>query len=30
MESVISLPIYPELTEQQQDEVIVAVTSFYQ
>jgi dTDP-4-amino-4,6-dideoxygalactose transaminase len=30
MESVISLPIYPELTEQQQDEVIAAVTSFYE
>jgi len=29
MESVISLPIYPELTEQQQDAVIEAVQSFY-
>src|SRR4051812_4868656 len=29
MESVISLPIYPELSEQQQDEVIEAVKSFY-
>jgi dTDP-4-amino-4,6-dideoxygalactose transaminase len=30
MESVISLPIYPELTEQQQDTVIAAVQSFYE
>ena len=30
MDSVISLPIYPELTEQQQEEVIDAVTSFYE
>ena len=30
MESVISLPIYPELTEQQQDMVIAAVQSFYE
>jgi dTDP-4-amino-4,6-dideoxygalactose transaminase len=30
MGSVISLPIYPELTEQQQDTVINAVTSFYE
>jgi dTDP-4-amino-4,6-dideoxygalactose transaminase len=29
MDSVISLPIYPELTERQQDMVISAVTSFY-
>jgi dTDP-4-amino-4,6-dideoxygalactose transaminase len=29
MDSVISLPIYPELTEQQQDTVIEAVKSFY-
>jgi dTDP-4-amino-4,6-dideoxygalactose transaminase len=29
MDSVISLPIYPELTRQQQDTVIEAVTSFY-
>jgi dTDP-4-amino-4,6-dideoxygalactose transaminase len=29
MESVISLPIYPELSEQQQDQVITAVKSFY-
>jgi dTDP-4-amino-4,6-dideoxygalactose transaminase len=29
MESVISLPIYPELSEQQQDEVITAVKAFY-
>jgi dTDP-4-amino-4,6-dideoxygalactose transaminase len=28
-DSVISLPIYPELTEQQQDAVIAAVESFY-
>jgi dTDP-4-amino-4,6-dideoxygalactose transaminase len=26
---VISLPIYPELTQQQQDEVIDGVLSFY-
>jgi dTDP-4-amino-4,6-dideoxygalactose transaminase len=30
MDSVISLPVYPELTEQQQDTVINAVTSFYE
>ena len=30
MESVISLPIYPELTESQQDTVIAAVQSFYE
>jgi dTDP-4-amino-4,6-dideoxygalactose transaminase len=29
MDSVISLPIYPELTEQQQNTVIAAVESFY-
>jgi dTDP-4-amino-4,6-dideoxygalactose transaminase len=29
MESVISLPVYPEMTEQQQDTVIDAVQSFY-
>lgn len=29
-ESVVSLPIYPELTDQQQDAVIAAVRSFYQ
>jgi dTDP-4-amino-4,6-dideoxygalactose transaminase len=29
MDSVISLPIYPELTREQQDTVIQAVTSFY-
>lgn len=29
MDSVISLPIYPELTAQQQDQVIAAVKSFY-
>ena len=29
MESVISLPVYPEMTEQQQDTVIEAVQSFY-
>jgi dTDP-4-amino-4,6-dideoxygalactose transaminase len=29
MESVISLPIYPELTQQQQDRVIEAVKAFY-
>jgi dTDP-4-amino-4,6-dideoxygalactose transaminase len=29
MNSVISLPIYPELTREQQDSVIEAVTSFY-
>jgi dTDP-4-amino-4,6-dideoxygalactose transaminase len=29
MDSVISLPIYPELTEQQQETVINTVTSFY-
>jgi dTDP-4-amino-4,6-dideoxygalactose transaminase len=30
MDSVISLPIYPELTREQQDRVIDAVQSFYQ
>jgi dTDP-4-amino-4,6-dideoxygalactose transaminase len=30
MDSVLSLPVYPELTEQQQDMVINAVTSFYE
>jgi dTDP-4-amino-4,6-dideoxygalactose transaminase len=29
MDSVISLPVYPEMTSQQQDEVIDAVLSFY-
>jgi dTDP-4-amino-4,6-dideoxygalactose transaminase len=29
MDSVISLPIYPEMTEEQQDVVIETVTSFY-
>ncbi|MGE0353659.1 MAG: DegT/DnrJ/EryC1/StrS family aminotransferase [Gemmatimonadales bacterium] len=29
MNAVISLPIYPELTDQQQDEVITAVRGFY-
>jgi dTDP-4-amino-4,6-dideoxygalactose transaminase len=29
MDSVISLPVYPEMTSQQQDEVIEAVLSFY-
>jgi dTDP-4-amino-4,6-dideoxygalactose transaminase len=29
MDSVISLPIYPELTRQQQDTVIEAVLEFY-
>jgi dTDP-4-amino-4,6-dideoxygalactose transaminase len=29
MESVISLPVYPEMTSQQQDRVIEAVLSFY-
>jgi dTDP-4-amino-4,6-dideoxygalactose transaminase len=29
MDSVISLPIYPELTREQQDTVIETVTSFY-
>jgi dTDP-4-amino-4,6-dideoxygalactose transaminase len=29
MDSVISLPVYPEMTRQQQDEVIDAVQSFY-
>jgi dTDP-4-amino-4,6-dideoxygalactose transaminase len=29
MESVLSLPVYPELTEQQQNTVIAAVKSFY-
>lgn len=29
MDSVISLPIYPELTREQQDRVIEAVTTFY-
>lgn len=29
MDSVISLPIYPEMTEEQQDRVIEAVQSFY-
>ena len=29
MDSVISLPIYPELTHEQQDAVIEAVQSFY-
>ena len=29
MRSVLSLPIYPELTQQQQDTVIEAVQSFY-
>ncbi len=29
MRSVLSLPIYPELTDRQQDEVIAAVTGFY-
>jgi dTDP-4-amino-4,6-dideoxygalactose transaminase len=29
MESVISLPIYPELTREQQDAVIEAVLGFY-
>jgi dTDP-4-amino-4,6-dideoxygalactose transaminase len=29
MDSVLSLPIYPELTHDQQNEVIEAVTSFY-
>jgi dTDP-4-amino-4,6-dideoxygalactose transaminase len=29
MASVLSLPIYPELSEQQQDEVIGAIKGFY-
>ncbi len=29
MDEVISLPIYPELTDAQQDRVIAAVTEFY-
>ena len=29
MRMVISLPVYPELTTAQQDEVIEAVTGFY-
>ena len=29
MDAVISLPIYPELTDGQQDEVIAAVKGFY-
>jgi dTDP-4-amino-4,6-dideoxygalactose transaminase len=29
MHSVLSLPIYPELKREQQDEVIEAVQSFY-
>ena len=29
MDSVISLPIYPELTREQQDTVIETVRSFY-
>jgi dTDP-4-amino-4,6-dideoxygalactose transaminase len=29
MDSVLSLPIYPELKREQQDEVIEAVQSFY-
>ena len=29
MDSVISLPIYPELTREQQDAVIAAVLGFY-
>jgi dTDP-4-amino-4,6-dideoxygalactose transaminase len=29
MDSVISLPIYPEMTPEQQDRVIEAVHSFY-
>ena len=28
--SVLSLPIYPELTDEQQDAVIAGVTEFYQ
>ena len=30
MDAVISLPIYPELTEAQRDEVVAAVKGFYQ
>jgi UDP-2-acetamido-2-deoxy-ribo-hexuluronate aminotransferase len=30
MDSVLSLPIYPELTREQQDKVIESVQSFYQ
>jgi dTDP-4-amino-4,6-dideoxygalactose transaminase len=30
MDSVLSLPIYPELTREQQDKVIESVKSFYQ
>jgi dTDP-4-amino-4,6-dideoxygalactose transaminase len=29
MREVISLPIYPELTDAQQDEVVAAVREFY-
>jgi dTDP-4-amino-4,6-dideoxygalactose transaminase len=29
MAEVISLPIYPELTDSQQDEVIAAIREFY-